>query len=89
MGKFRKHLKRSADGRFFLFTVGSTFPDISMEKKTKLWLSSPYLFEESIKQDARKTERDLEEMLRWNEHNQNYEVCEKILQLKKKLNQAS
>lgn len=89
MGKFRKYLKRSADGRFFLFTTGTIFPDIDLEKKTKLWLSSPYLFEESIKQDSRKTEKDLEKMLRWNEDNQNYEVCEKILQLKKKLNQAS
>lgn len=81
MGKPRKYIKRSADGRFFLHIDRPVFPEIDLDKQTKLWTSSNYLFEESIKQDPTKTQKELENMLRWNELNQNYELCKKIIDL--------
>ena len=84
MGKPRKYIKRSADGRFFLFIDRPIFPQIDLDKKTKLWISSPYLFEESFKEDPKNTREELEKMLKWNEGNQNYEFCKKIMELKKR-----
>jgi hypothetical protein len=84
MGKPRKYIKKSADGRFFLFVDRPIFPEIDLNKKTKLWISSPYLFEESIKEDPQNTKKQLENMLKWNESQQNYEVCKRIIEMQKR-----
>lgn len=80
MYKKRKYIKKSADGRFFLCTEDEK-EKIDLDKKTKLWISSEYLFIESIKQDIEKTKRILKKMLYWNESMERFEECEKIKQL--------
>ena len=59
MGKGKRYIKKSADGRFFLHIEAPEY-SIDPEKKSKLWLSSPYLLEESLKQDPKNTEQTLD-----------------------------
>jgi hypothetical protein len=86
MGKPRKYIKKSADGRFFLCIDRPVFPKIDLDKKTRLWVSSSYLFEESFNQDPASTKEELQKMMEWNEINQNYEFCKKIMELQNMFN---
>jgi hypothetical protein len=81
MGKGKRYIKRSADGRFFLHIEE---PEYSIEpiKKSKLWLSSPYLLEESLKQNPENTIATLDYLIKWNEINQNFEICSELLSLR-------
>ena len=81
MGKGKRYIKKSADGRFFLHIEAPEY-SIDPENKSKLWLSSPYLLEESLKQDPKNTEQTLEFLIKWNEINQDFETCSKLLHLK-------
>lgn len=81
MEKGRRYIKKSADGRFFLYIEKPEY-SIDPEKKTKLWLSSPYLIEESLKEDPDKTLKILDYLIEWNEINQNFESCSKLLSLR-------
>lgn len=83
MGK-RKYIKRYPDGRYFL-VIENTNDPIDIEKRTKLWTSSDYLFSESIKQNPEKTKEILEEMILWNEKKEKYEVCQKLKEFIKKI----
>ena len=84
MGKGKRYIKKSADGRFFLFVEKSDYT-IDPEKKTKLWLSSDYLFEESLKEDRELTTKTLDELISWNENQQNFEDCIRLLEYRKKI----
>lgn len=84
MGKGKKYIKRSADGRFFLFVEKPTYTPIDIEKKTKLWLSSEYLIEESIKENQSLALEQMENMIEWNTKNEKYEICSRLLSLRKK-----
>lgn len=84
MGKGKKYIKRSADGRFFLFIEKPTYKPIDIEKKTQLWLSSEYLIQESIKENQNLAFEQIEKMIEWNRTNEKYEVCTKLLDLRKK-----
>ncbi len=81
MGKGKRYIKKSADGRFFLHIEEPEY-SIDPEKKSKLWLSSPYLLEESLKQNPDRTKQTLDYLIKWNEINQNFELCSKLLSLK-------
>lgn len=81
MGKGKRYIKKSADGRFFLHIEEPEY-SIDPDKKTKLWLSSPYLLEESLKQDPEVTSKVLDYLIKWNEINQNFETCSRLLRLK-------
>jgi hypothetical protein len=82
MGKGRRYIKKSADGRFFLHIEKPEY-QIDLDKKTKLWISSDYLFLEAVKDDVENTRNTLELLIRWNELKQNFEACNKLLILKK------
>jgi len=84
MGKGKRYIKKSADGRFFLCIEEPQY-SIDAEKKAMLWLASPYLLEESLKQDPEKTKDTLNHLIRINEKNQNFEICSKLLDLKNNL----
>lgn len=77
MSKKKRYIKKSADGRFFL-CIEDESDQIDLNKKTKLWISSDYLFNESIKHDIEKTKKLLKQMLSWNEEKENFEDCQKI-----------
>ncbi len=79
----RRFIRKSANGRFFLFESKEALQKISLENRTKLWLSSDYLFTESILQNKEETKKSLDELIRWNEENQLYENCVKLLKIKK------
>jgi len=84
MGKSKKYIKKSADGRFFLFVDKEEY-NIDPEKKTKLWISSEYLFEESIKDNKELTIDTLNFLISWNEEKENFEYCIKLLEYLKKI----
>lgn len=84
MGKSKKYIKKSADGRFFLFIDKEEY-NIDPEKKTKLWISSEYLFEESIKDNKELTIDTLNFLISWNEEKENFEYCIKLLEYLKKI----
>lgn len=84
MGKGKRYIKKSADGRFFLYIEKPEY-SIDTEKKTKLWLSSDYLFEESLKEDREQTIQTLDYLIQWNESNQNFETCSRLLEMRKRL----
>lgn len=81
MEKKRRYIKKSADGRFFLCIQN---PEYSIDplKKTKLWLSCGYLFEESLKDDRQKTIEILNHLIEWNKAEQNFEACSQLLLLR-------
>jgi len=84
----RRFIRRGNDGRYFL--IIENFPEeIDIDKKTKLWISSEYLFLESIKDNPKKTEEILSELIKWNLKKENYENCQKLKELFKKLPQES
>jgi len=80
----KRYIKKSADGRFFLYIEKPEY-SIDPDKKTKLWLSSNYLVEESLKDDREKTIEILEHLIKWNEKNQNFESCSSLLSLRNKI----
>ena len=82
MGKERRYIKQSADGRFFLHIEKPEY-QIDLDKKTKLWTSSDYLFSEALKEDLENTKNTLDVLIRWNEIQQNFEACNKLLLLRK------
>jgi hypothetical protein len=84
----KKYIKRGKDGRYYLI-IQNVHEEIDVEKKTKLWISSDYLFLESIKENPKKTEEILSELIKWNVKNENYENCQKLKELFKKLPQES
>jgi hypothetical protein len=84
MGKGKRYIKKSANGRFFLFVEEQEYI-IDHSKKTKLWLSSPYLVQESLKDNPEKTSQIIEDLIKWNERNQDFESCSKLLELKRSL----
>jgi hypothetical protein len=82
MGKGRKYIKKSANGRFFLYIEKPEY-QIDLDKKTKLWTSSDYLFLESLKEDSESTKKTLDILIQWNEFQQNFEACDRLLVLRK------
>jgi hypothetical protein len=80
----RKYIKKSQDGRYFLI-IENVYEDIDIERKTKLWTSSDYLFSESLKEGNEKTKKILEEMIYWNEKKERYEDCQKLKEFIKKI----
>lgn len=84
MSKKKRYIRKSADGRFFL-CIENEREEIDLDKKTKLWLSSDYLFSESARYDIEKTKKILKNMLQWNESKEKFEECQKIKELINKL----
>ena len=82
MEKGRKYIKKSADGRFFLHIDKPEY-QIDLDRKTKLWTSSDYLFSEAIKEDPEGAKNTLDLLIKWNEIQQNFEECNKLVILKK------
>ncbi len=80
----KRYLKKSADGRFFLYIENPTYSPIDLDKKTSLWISSEYLIRESIKEDPASTLEQIEKMIDWNRKNEKYEMCSRLSDLKKK-----
>lgn len=84
MGKGRKYIKKSADGRFFLYVEEPEYL-IEPDKKTKLWLSCPYLMEESLKENPEKTIETLNYLIKWHETNQNFETCSRLVKMRDRI----
>jgi hypothetical protein len=84
MGKSKKYIKKSADGRFFLFVEKPEY-QINPENKTKLWISSDYLFNESLKENKDETINTLNYLISWNESQENFENCSILLEYRKKI----
>ena len=74
-------IKKSASGRHFLHIEIPEY-NIDQEKKTKLWISSPFLFSEALDDDPELAEETLNSLIAWNEKEQNFESCSKLLCLK-------
>ncbi len=75
-------IKKSASGRHFLHIEIPEY-NIDQEKKTKLWISSPFLFSEALDDDPDLAEETLDALIAWNEKKQDFESCSKLLNLKK------
>ena len=58
---------------------------IDPENKTKLWISSSYLFDESVKENRQEAMRTLDNLISWNEENENFENCSKLLELRQRI----
>ena len=58
----KRYIKKSADGRFFLYIEKPEY-SIDPDKKTKLWLSSDYLLKESLRDSPISTFHQIEEMI--------------------------
>jgi hypothetical protein len=80
----KRYLKKSADGRFFLYIKNPTYSPIDLDKKTSLWVSSEYLIRESIKEDPASALDQIEKMIDWNKKNEKYEMCSRLADLKKR-----
>jgi hypothetical protein len=81
MEKKRKYIKKSANGIFFLCIETPEYL-IDPGKKTKLWLSSSYLIEESLRDDVNKTIEILNYLIEWNKSIENFEACSRLLHLR-------
>jgi len=68
----------SKDGRFLLFEKQQPQITEDLDRKTKLWLSSNYLFEESLFKDPKETKEFISLLLNWNIGQENYENCKKL-----------
>lgn len=84
MGKVKKYLKKSANGRFFL-CIDKPDYSIDPEKRTQLWLSSDYLLEESIKENPKNSLLVLDFLIEWNKNENKFEECQKLLEIKNKI----
>jgi hypothetical protein len=82
MERGKKYIKRSADGRYFVYIEKPEYI-IDKEKKTKLWLSSPFLFSEAFDDNPIEAEKTLNALIEWNEESQDFESCSKLLNLKR------
>jgi hypothetical protein len=82
MEKGKKYIKRSSDGRYFIYIEKPEY-NIDKEKKTKLWLSSPFLFSEALDDNPIEAEKTIEDLIKWNVESQNFEACSKLLNLKR------
>jgi len=82
MNKGKKYIKKSADGRFFLYIDKPEY-SIGPENKTKLWTSSSYLLEESLREDKNKTIEILDYLIKWNESNERFEDCSKLIKIRR------
>lgn len=80
----RRYLKKSADGRFFLYIENPTYSPIDLDKKSQLWVSSDYLINESIKENPKSALEQIEKMIDWNKNKESYEMCSKLIDLKNK-----
>ncbi len=76
----RRILKKNKNGMFFLYKSEHKSHKIDLDKKTKLWISSNFLFKELYYENKEKAKNELKELIRHNENIQNFENC---LNLKK------
>lgn len=85
MGKSKKLKYKgiSKDGKFILYQKIKE-EILDHNKRTKLWLSSEFLFNESLKKDPKKTKKILKDLIDWNISQENYEICNKLSFLLKK-----
>lgn len=81
MERKKTYLKRSADGRFFLFKRNPKSYDIGPDNKTKLWLSSDFLYSSLVKENKDKAEEEIQNLIKWNEVMENYDNCKKLNEL--------
>lgn len=79
----RRYLKRTNNG-YFRLHVDREEPEKSFDKKTKLWISSDYLISESIKENPAGAKKTLQQLIAWNRDKENYEACQKLLDIEKK-----
>ena len=85
--KSRKILRRSSRGGFSLFVDSAQIRNIDLDKKTKLWLSSPFLLEESFTENPERAEKTVHDLLSWNEKQERYRECERLSEMLKNLKQ--
>jgi len=81
MEKRKTYLKRSADGRFFLFKKNPKSYDINLEKKTKLWLSSDFLYKSLVEENKSNAEKEITALIEWNQGKEKYDDCKKLHEL--------
>jgi hypothetical protein len=83
MNRIRKFIKRSPNGGFFLH-IEKDLHLVNLIQKTKLWLSSDYLIQEAIKEDPIKAKETIQSLIDWNNREEKYEECDKLIQMQKK-----
>lgn len=71
----------SLDKKYAVFKSVLNWEQEDLEKKTKLWISSDYLFNESILKNPEKTKKTIDSLLRWNTLNEKYENCRKLSEM--------
>lgn len=86
MGKNKKLRYKgiSKDRRFIIFEKPKPEITEDLDKRTKLWISSDYLFEESLLKDPTSTKEFISLLLDWNIDQEKYENCKKLSVLLKK-----
>ena len=80
MGKSKKLRYKgiSPDGKFIIYQKIKEEINLDQNKRTKLWISSEFLFNESLKKDPEKTKKILTDLIDWNTSKENYEECTKL-----------
>lgn len=81
MERRKTYLKRSADGRFFLFKRNPKSYNISLDNKTKLWLSSDFLYKSLVDENKINAEEEITNLIKWNEVMENYDSCKRLNEL--------
>jgi hypothetical protein len=69
----------SEGGNFILCQKTKKNIPLDEEKRTKLWISSEFLFIESLEKNPEKTKKILIDLIKWNTLQENYEACNKLL----------
>jgi hypothetical protein len=79
--KTRKILRKLPEGGFFLHKDPSNIRKIDKNSRTKLWLSSNFLFEESLEKNPEFVIKTLNDLIEWNLIEEKYKECELLEKL--------
>lgn len=83
MERGKRYIRRSADGRFFLY-IEKSFDPIDQDKKTKLWTASEYLFKCRVSENPVEAFQEITDLIEWNEKEERYEDCATLINMRRK-----
>lgn len=84
MGRRLSYKGISKDGRFILLEPLKPQFTEDLDKRSKLWTSSDYLFNESVLKTPEETKKIISVLLEWNTSQENYEISKKLSNFLKK-----
>ena len=85
MKRTKKILKKLPGGGFFLHKDSSQIREIDPNKRTQLWLSSNFLFDELLEKDPYRLKKTLNDLITWNLSRERYRECESLKSLLKSI----